>query len=413
MNSINVTPERQRHGMTQDSNSASGPLVFTVVLHIVVLAAFIWFGRNLVPLPEPKHIKAVMISAPKTDSNAPATPEQTSTPAPSNATAKAAEQREQLKAQREEAKAETARAEKRAIEVAAAAVAAQKAEALAAEHRQKQIERTQAQEKVLQEKQAAAKAAAKQAEIEQAYALKQAEQKAEKLKAERLKALAQQEEAKKAQLKADEKARAHAEKLAQQKTDAELAKKQAAKEAAENAKQLKENANKDAKAAQEKAAKLEKEKAAKEQAFSDAKEAKEKAAKEAKEKANAAKASAEARRKLLTQSLGDDDAEVSNLKGQVAAQAKANSIGKYKSQIESRIKNAWKVPSASSGLKATARITLTPDGSIASIVITSSSGNDDFDTSIKALRSHGGLPVPDDSDTFRQVNPLVITFRAP
>jgi colicin import membrane protein len=153
-------------------------------------------------------------------------------------------------------------------------------------------------------------------------------------------------------------------------------------------------------------AKLDHEKAQKEQASKDAK------AQEKADKIKASKEAADAKRRL-TQSLGNDDAEMNGLKGQVAAQTKANSIGKYKTQIESRIKTAWRVPSGTSGLKATARFTLSSDGTIASVVIIHSSGNDDFDQSIKALSGHNGLPVPDDSDVFRQVNPLVITFRAP
>ncbi|HEY4713101.1 MAG TPA: cell envelope integrity protein TolA, partial [Aquirhabdus sp.] len=195
------------------------------------------------------------------------------------------------------------------------------------------------------------------------------------------------------------------------------AKKLAAKEAADTAKTVKERAIKDAKLALEKDAKFTQEKANKE---AKAKAVKEQAIKDAKAaKANQEdidkllrKANADALRRF-SQSMGNDDAEIGHLKSQVAANSKANSIGKYKSQIESRIKNSWRVPSGSSGSKATARITLSADGSIASVVIISPSDSDDFNASIKALNGHSGLPVPDDSDTFRQVNPLIITFKAP
>ncbi|MBC7752104.1 MAG: cell envelope integrity protein TolA, partial [Candidatus Saccharibacteria bacterium] len=136
------------------------------------------------------------------------------------------------------------------------------------------------------------------------------------------------------------------------------------------------------------------------------------AAKVAQEKADklaAAKAAADAKRRL-SQSLGNDDAELGNLKSQVAANAKANSIGKYKSQISSKIYNAWRTPQNSAGLKAVARITLNADGSIASFLIIKSSGNEDYDASVRALQYQSGLPVPEDLETLRQVNPLVITF---
>ncbi|MDE2419775.1 MAG: cell envelope integrity protein TolA [Gammaproteobacteria bacterium] len=408
MNSIDVVSPRQPHGVTKPHSSDRAPLVFTVLLHIVVLTVLIWFGKNLAPLPVPKHIQAVIVPS-TTMNNTASQAEPKSTPAPSSPPDQPIKQqveKQQIEKQQleKQQKAEERQAEK-AAEVAAAALAAEKAAALAKQ--QQKIEYAKAQ--------AAKQAEAdKQAEIERAYALKKA-QHAEKLKAEvEEKRLAKEKAAEDA--KAEKIREMKAAKAAQEKADKEQAlkdakakekaeKEQALKDAKAKEKTQKEQALKDAKA-KEKAEKEAADKAAKEQAIKDAK------AQEKADKLKAAKEAADAKRRLM-QSLGNDDAEVSNLKGQVAANAKANSVGKYAAQIKSRIKSAWHVPAGSSGLKATARFTLGSDGSVASVVITHSSGNDDFDASIKALRNLSGIPVPDDSDTFSQVKAPTITFVAP
>ena len=425
--------------MTQHRRLENVPLAITVVLHIVILVAFIWFGQDIKPLPVPKHIQAVIVPPPSPQSA-------------SEASSSAAKQALPPKEKPQEPQInKRAKAERQAAEVAVAAT--QKAEALAEAQKvqalteAKQQKRELAKAQAESEKQQAIKEAAvkeealkqQQVETEQKYALKK-EQHAQKLKAEKLKTELDAKRAKELEAKnakeldakhaketaekeakiADEKAKARL----QEKKTAEEAKKLAAKEATDNAKTVKERAIKDAKLAQEKADKEAKAKAVKEQAANDAKAAKAlkeqaandaKAAKAAQEKADklaAAKASADAKRRL-SQSLGNDDAEFGKLKSQVAANAKANSVGKFGAQIKSHIKNAWHVPIGSSGLTATARFTLSSNGSVSSVVITHSSGNDDFDASVKALRNLNGVPVPDDSDTFSQVNTPSITFKAP
>ena len=400
------------------------PLAITIVLHIVILVAFIWFGQDIKPLPVPKHIKAVILPPP---------PSQSTSEASSSAAKQALPPKEKPQEPQINKRAE---AERQAAEVAVAAT--QKAEALAEAQKvqalteAKQQKRKLAKAQAESEKQQAIKEAAvkeealkqQQVETEQKYALKK-EQHAQKLKAEKLKTELDAKRAKELEAKnakeldakhaketaekeakiADEKAKARL----QEKKTAEEAKKLAAKEATDNAKTVKERAIKDAKLAQEKADKEAKAKAVKEQAANDAKAAK--AAQEKADKLAAAKASADAKRRL-SQPL-NDDAEFGNLKSQVAANAKANSVGKFGAQIKSHIKNAWHVPIGSSGLTATARFTLSSNGSVSSVVITHSSGNDDFDASVKALRNLNGVPVPDDSDTFSQVNTPSITFKAP
>lgn len=382
--------------MTQPRHLEIVPLAITILLHIVIVVAILWFGQEIKPLPVPKHIQAVIVPS--------------SMERPSEASSSAAKQalpieekpKEEQINKREEAK-------RQAAEVAAAAAQkaeVQKAQALAEAKQQKQ-ELAKAQAEI--EKQQAVKDAAvkqKQAETEQKYALKKAKE-AEKLKAEldakRIKELAVKE----AKI-ADEKAKARL----QEQKKAEDAKKLAAKEATEKAKASKERALKDLKLAQEKADKAAQAKAAKEQVIKDAKTAK--AAKPSQEEIDRIlrKANADALRRF-SQSMGNDDAEIGNLKSQATANAKANSIGKYGAQIKSHIKSAWRVPAGSSGITATARFTLSADGSVASVVITQSSGNDDFDASIKALRSLSGVPVPDDSEIFSQVRSTSITFKAP
>lgn len=367
--------------MTPPRHLERTPLAITIVLHVVILGAFIWFGRDIEPLPVPKHIQAVIFPTPSSQS----TSDSSSSSAKQALPAKEKPQKPQVNKQEE--------AERKAAELAAA-VAVQKAQALAEAKQQK---------RELEKQQAIKEATAKQAETEQKYALKKAKE-AEKLKAE-LEAKRIKELADKEAKKAEEKAKARLE----EKKQAEEAKKRETKEAADNAKAAKERALKDLKAAQEKVDKAAKAKAAKEQAIKDAKAAK---ANQEDIQKMLRKANADALRRI-GQSLGSDDAEIGNLKSQVAANAKANSIGKYAAQIKSHIKSAWRVPAGSSGITATARFTLSSDGSIASVVITQSSGNDDFDASIKALRSLSGVPVPDDSEVFNQVRSTTITFKAP
>ncbi len=344
---MNATSYRQPHGTPTPHTFDRVPLVFTVLLHIVVLIVFVWFGRNLTPLPVPQHIKAVIVpssaveSLPAKKQNA---PEPSSLPKPKvKPTVKP-------EIEKNAAAAEAAQAKK-------AAATAKKQEA----RQQEKIEEAQAI--------SAKKAADKLAKVERAYALKKS-QEAEKLKID---------------LEKKQAAKASEDKLKTQ------------REAIEKT-QLK---NKALKAEKEKVAKSEKE-----QALKDAKIL------EDAEKLKAAQATADAKRRL-TQSLSNDDDVVSNLKGQVAANAKANSIGKYASQIQSHIKSAWSVPVGSSGLKAIARFTLASNGSVLSVVVIRSSGDDDFDTSIKTLRNLNGVPVPSDSEIFGKVRTPTITFVAP
>jgi TonB family protein len=447
VNSINIVPPRQPHGVTKPRTSDRAPLVFTVILHVVVLTVLIWFGQNLTPLPVPKHIQAIMLPPPAINNPAseleaePKNVVEPTTSAMENPTAvekvkqnveklqteklkieKQQIQKQQIQKQqiaeqqiKKQQKAEERKTEQKAVEhkaqqaaeAAAAARATEKAAAAVKQQEKVQIAKAQA----TAAKQAEAKKQAevdKQVEVERAYALKKS-QHAEKLKTEiEEKRLAK--EAKTAEDKAAQRV--------QEKKEAEEAKKQAVKQAHEDAKAEKVREMKAAKAIQEKVDKEQASKDAQAQAKADSEKAqKEQAAKDAKaqeksDKLKAAKEAADAKRRL-TQSLGNDDAEMSSLKGQIAANAKANSVGKYAAQIKSHIKSAWHVPAGSSGLKAIARFTLNANGSVASVVITKSSGNDDFDASIKALRSLSGVPVPDDSDSFGQVNAPSITFVAP
>jgi colicin import membrane protein len=343
VNSMNVTSFRQPHGVPTPHTFDRVPLVFTVLLHLVVLIVLVWFGRNLTPLPMPQHIKAMIVPSSVIDS-LPAQKQITNAPKPS-ASAKPRV---------------TQDIEKKNAALEAEAAAALKAQKVAAKQQEK-IENAKAI--------TAKKDADKQAQVERAYTLKKSRD------AEKLKIDIEKKQAAKA---AEDKEKAQ-------------------KEALENSKRK----EKAIKAAKEKADKAEKEQALKEAEIQ-----------ENADKVKAAEAAADAKRRL-TQSLSNDDDVVSSLKGQVAATAKANSIGKYASQIQSHIKSAWSVPAGSSGLKAIARFTLASNGSVLSVVIIRSSGNDDFDNSIKTLRNLNGVPMPSDSDIFSQVRTPTITFVAP
>ncbi|OOT54945.1 cell envelope integrity protein TolA, partial [Acinetobacter pittii] len=199
--------------------------------------------------------------------------------------------------------------------------------------------------------------------------------------------------------KANDEAKRKAEadaKAKQQKADDAKRKAEAdAKAKQQKADDAKRKAEADAKAKQQKAADD-----AKRKAEADAK-AKQKAADDAKRKAEA-----EAEAKAASAQKAQEEA------AQKKAEAK-KVASSARRDFEQKIRRSWDVPTGSSGKTVGVRFTLSDSGSVNSIVITRSSGDDALDASIKAaIQAAAPYPMPSDPDARREARSVSSTFRA-
>ncbi|PIL70282.1 protein TolA [Acinetobacter baumannii] len=225
--------------------------------------------------------------------------------------------------------------------------------------------------------------AAQKQKAEQAQQAKLAEEKRKAEEAAKAKQAAEQqrlEEAQKQQAEAKRQAEAKARAEAEQKRKAE-----------QNAK-----AEADAKAKQQKAAED-----AKRKAEADAKAKQQKAAEDARRKAEI-----EAEEKAASAKKAQEEA--AQKKGEAKKIASS-----AKRDFEQKIRRAWDVPTGSSGKTVSVRFTLSDSGSVSSIVITRSSGDDALDASIKAaIQASAPYPMPSDPDARREARSVTSTFRA-
>ncbi|OTU89653.1 protein TolA, partial [Acinetobacter baumannii] len=181
------------------------------------------------------------------------------------------------------------------------------------------------------------------------------------------------------------------------------------------AEDAKRKAEADAKAKQQKAAED-----AKRKAEADAKAKQQKAAEDAKRKAEAdakakqQKAAEDARRKAEIEA--EEKAASAKKAQEEAAQKKGEAkkiASSAKRDFEQKIRRAWDVPTGSSGKTVSVRFTLSDSGSVSSIVITRSSGDDALDASIKAaIQASAPYPMPSDPDARREARSVTSTFRA-
>jgi len=258
--------------------------------------------------------------------------------------------------------------------------------------RQTEVEQLE-QKKVEQEKQEAVKAAEQKKE--------EAAQKAEEQKAEAAAAKAEAakaEAAKKADeaKKVDEAKKADAKK-AEEKQLADIAKKKAEDDA-------KKKAEEDAKKAAAEEAKKQAADDAKKKAAEDAKkkaaeDAKKKAADDAKKKATAdsAKKAQEAARKSAedkkAQALADLLSDKPERQQALADEQGDETAGSFDDLIRVRASEGWsRPPSARNNMSVTLQIGMLPDGTIASVSISKSSGDGPFDSSaVAAVKNIGRL----------------------
>ncbi|WP_171293059.1 cell envelope integrity protein TolA, partial [Acinetobacter baumannii] len=159
---------------------------------------------------------------------------------------------------------------------------------------------------------------------------------------------------------------------------------------------------------------------AKRKAEADAKAKQQKAAEDAKRKAEAdakakqQKAAEDARRKAEIEA--EEKAASAKKAQEEAAQKKGEAkkiASSAKRDFEQKIRRAWDVPTGSSGKTVSVRFTLSDSGSVSSIVITRSSGDDALDASIKAaIQASAPYPMPSDPDARREARSVTSTFRA-
>ena len=82
-----------------------------------------------------------------------------------------------------------------------------------------------------------------------------------------------------------------------------------------------------------------------------------------------------------------------------------------KRDFENKIKRAWDTPTGSSGKIATARVKLTDNGSVRSVIVNSS--DPDMKASIEAaVRAAAPYPMPSDPDARREAQSFTSTFRS-
>ncbi|MDS7956044.1 cell envelope integrity protein TolA, partial [Acinetobacter sp. V104_13] len=170
----------------------------------------------------------------------------------------------------------------------------------------------------------------------------------------------------------------------------------------------------DAKAKQQKAADD-----AKRKAEADAKAKQQKAADDAKRKAEAdAKAKQKAADDAKRKAEAEAEAKAASAQKaqEEAAQKKAEAkkvASSARRDFEQKIRRSWDVPTGSSGKTVGVRFTLSDSGSVNSIVITRSSGDDALDASIKAaIQAAAPYPMPSDPDARREARSVSSTFRA-
>ena len=105
---------------------------------------------------------------------------------------------------------------------------------------------------------------------------------------------------------------------------------------------------------------------------------------------------------LQQQNLLADQLAAENLKKQQAfLEYELSEKERFTYLIRSKIENLWRKPPKSAGLKVVLRIRLLPNGELASVAISESSGSVAFDNSaMLAARSVRRYPVPEDSKVF-------------
>lgn len=110
---------------------------------------------------------------------------------------------------------------------------------------------------------------------------------------------------------------------------------------------------------------------------------------------------------LMQQQLNSDMKNVSAIQ----SQAQAGAIDKYKAEILATIQSNWRIPEINNKLKCVYSVSIAPDGSVLSVQLVKSSGNEELDQSAKkAINLSSPLPVPSDPTLFSHFRQLMLTL---
>ena len=164
-----------------------------------------------------------------------------------------------------------------------------------------------------------------------------------------------------------------------------------------------------------KKAKADKLKKEKEQKILAQKKQQEKLAKEKTAKlAQAKKLKAEQKilqQKLMQQAMMSEQKSIAKADSQIQSQAQQGAIDKYKAQILSLVQSNWRIDRVNDKLKCIYSISLAPDGSVLSVTLMKSSGDDTLDQSARqAIMQSSPLPVPQNPAEFDHFRQLVLTL---
>ena len=110
---------------------------------------------------------------------------------------------------------------------------------------------------------------------------------------------------------------------------------------------------------------------------------------------------------LMAQQLNSEAKNLSN----VQSQAQTGEVDKYKAEILATIQSNWRIPEINNKLKCVYSVSVAPDGSVLSVQLVKSSGNDELDQSAReAINASSPLPVPQQAALFSHFRQLMLTL---
>lgn len=115
--------------------------------------------------------------------------------------------------------------------------------------------------------------------------------------------------------------------------------------------------------------------------------------------------------KLMQQAMMSEQKSLTKADSQIQSAAQQGAIDKYKAQILSLVQSNWRIDRVNDKLKCIYSISLAPDGSVLSVSLVKSSGDDNLDQSARqAIMQSSPLPVPHDPAEFDHFRQLVLTL---
>lgn len=115
--------------------------------------------------------------------------------------------------------------------------------------------------------------------------------------------------------------------------------------------------------------------------------------------------------KLMQQAMMSEQKSLSKADSQIQSTAQQGEIDKYKAQILSLVQSNWRIDRVNDKLKCIYTISLAPDGSVLSVSLVKSSGDDNLDQSARqAIMQSSPLPVPHNPAEFDHFRQLVLTL---